>query len=539
MPNFSDEELDKIISGKSSDDYKPNVSDEELDSILAGEDYNPREPLSEKIGKAGLKGMEYLGKGLSKLESYTAAPIRQGIYAAQTGKPVIESIGKAFGEDPSKAATGQMIAKEMGFSEDPYIKTPIVKNPWGRTPDERNLSLSPSQVAGAGITMATDPLMYAGEIGGSGLISRSGKALQRGLKGVGEAADVGAGKRAVKTALGHNIRAQRDIIGMTKEGIPNAEKVNQLYKNLGEKLLTKGEEEIGGKKIGKTVGFLNTTEQASEKAADKYRYWSDYYNKFKKYVDTINPQAISGEKISNELMAYAESLPITEANKTIKNRLYTEAENILENYPSMSMDEAIKLKGQFKYKRESPDLFTSSKDATNKMNGIIDDEIMNGIDRAINTKLPDGTYIYDYVPELKNEYKKMKEGYGLYKKVASTGSERNVRDVSNRALSWSDYMTGVPVAGGALASGMSPANAAVYGMAAAVLNKVGKEYGSSVMANTLKSLATAAKSGSKVIEASSDPLVKAYQLGGYPYLMLKIDDLRKNNRDFNQALEGQ
>ena len=98
----------------------------------------------EKLANKGIDLLGGIGKGLETIESYTAAPIRAGIYAGQKGYPILESMKFQFGEDPKKAPSGKMIAKEMGFSEEPYIKTPLISNPWGKGNEEKYLSLSPA-----------------------------------------------------------------------------------------------------------------------------------------------------------------------------------------------------------------------------------------------------------------------------------------------------------------------------------------------------------------------------------------------------------
>lgn len=115
-----------------------------------------------------IPGLQAAGSGITRgfgkisqaLDKVTGAPIRAGVYRAMQGKPE-EAFGAAiqqFGEDPTKAPSGKDIAYEAGLSKEPYIRTPIIMNPY--TGKEGTLRVSPAGIAGALGEMALDPTSY-------------------------------------------------------------------------------------------------------------------------------------------------------------------------------------------------------------------------------------------------------------------------------------------------------------------------------------------------------------------------------------------
>lgn len=124
------------------------------------------------------------------VDSYTGAPARAAIGAAQEGKNPITAGWNQIGADPKTAPTGKDIAKRAGLSTDETI--PI----GGRTEMQRMMGIdedeavgpamkvSPAGVAGLGIDLAADPTNLIG----SGLVSKGLSKLAPIVKGGGKAA---------------------------------------------------------------------------------------------------------------------------------------------------------------------------------------------------------------------------------------------------------------------------------------------------------------------------------------------------------------
>jgi len=89
-----------------------------------------------------------IGQGVIKagqfIDSYTGAPTRAAVYAAQRGENPIEAFGSQFGGDSEKAPTGKMIAEKAGASSDETLNIGDFK-------------FSPSGAIGLGLDVALDP----------------------------------------------------------------------------------------------------------------------------------------------------------------------------------------------------------------------------------------------------------------------------------------------------------------------------------------------------------------------------------------------
>lgn len=153
----------------------------------------------EFISEYGIPGLQAAGAGITKgfgkvsqvLDKYTGAPVRAGVYRAMQGKPeeALSAAYEQFGEDPTKAPSGKDIAYEAGLSKEPYIRTPIIMNPY--TGKEGTLRVSPAGIAGGLGEMALDPTAYIPA-------SNVGRAATSLAKGVSKTAGFAGRKLAPK-----------------------------------------------------------------------------------------------------------------------------------------------------------------------------------------------------------------------------------------------------------------------------------------------------------------------------------------------------
>lgn len=121
------------------------------------------------IGNAALSGLETFGKAV---DSVGGAPTRTFINDMAQGQGFVNSISNAatqFGADPTRAPTGQEVAKNLGLSEE---RGSIKRNPLAVQDEARAFNrpqalvpqtaevYSPAQVAGVGIDLVADPLNF-------------------------------------------------------------------------------------------------------------------------------------------------------------------------------------------------------------------------------------------------------------------------------------------------------------------------------------------------------------------------------------------
>jgi len=183
------------------------------------------------VGKGALQAVGAVGK---KIDSYTGAPVRAAIGAAQNGEGLMGSLAAAknqFGQNSDLAPTGKDIATKAGLD----ATTPLSQRiPWAFT-DKPGLTLqakkgglldvTPAGAAGLGIDLAADPLMLAGgaakEVPALAEAASSAKDLGLGaFAKVGEAV-TGVPKAQIKTYV-NNLKEINQNISKYGEDLASA-----------------------------------------------------------------------------------------------------------------------------------------------------------------------------------------------------------------------------------------------------------------------------------------------------------------------------
>jgi hypothetical protein len=135
---------------------------------------SPDEP---GLFQSALNGVAKVGNAI---DSYTGAPTRAAISAAQDGNNPISAFGSQFGADPSKAPTGYDIVKKAGLSDIHYagmtaeqqkafddqnnrVNPGVPSKPLSAYKDAQ--SWSPAQVGGVAMDFAADPTLAIPAIG--------------------------------------------------------------------------------------------------------------------------------------------------------------------------------------------------------------------------------------------------------------------------------------------------------------------------------------------------------------------------------------
>lgn len=103
------------------------------------------------LGRAGLEGVAYVGE---KVDRYTGAPTRAGIYAAQTGNSPLSAFAKQFGNPSAEAPTGKDIASKAGLSRAETISIPYLSEAFPNAIGK----VSPAGIAGLIVDVLADPL---------------------------------------------------------------------------------------------------------------------------------------------------------------------------------------------------------------------------------------------------------------------------------------------------------------------------------------------------------------------------------------------
>lgn len=128
--------------------------------------------------------LQTVGKVGRAVDSYTGAPVRAAIGAAQEGNNPIKAYGHQFGGSPEDAPSGKQIAQKAGVP-DSTLEAGTMSDPLSmgvRSLNQLGYNPSLSDAAGAGIDMAADPvnlIPFAGEA--KGLLKSTGIGEKAGL----------------------------------------------------------------------------------------------------------------------------------------------------------------------------------------------------------------------------------------------------------------------------------------------------------------------------------------------------------------------
>jgi hypothetical protein len=232
------------------------------------------------------------------VDSYTGAPVRAGIGAAQDGKGVggaLSAAASQFGEDPNLAPTGKQIARRAGVSDTALSeKVPSLYSDTGEewTKLKRGGFLDPtaSGAAGLGIDIAADitnvvpvgAIVKGAAKGGAKLASRAVNTASDAISATGRGAGK-VGKRVIQGALGvpeESITRYLARHAQLKDKVGAREMMEELAGRLDEGLkparakLEAAEEAVSRAKLSRTEDLAELQIKRQE-AADLLRRAED------------------------------------------------------------------------------------------------------------------------------------------------------------------------------------------------------------------------------------------------------------------------
>lgn len=449
---------------------------------------------------AARSGLSAVGKASRALDSVTGAPIRAAVGAFQEGGNPMQAAGEQFRSlDPSKAPTGKDIAMKAGISGENTIQSPITLNPW----DSEANKMSPAGIVGAGVETALDPTTYIPGFAVGKTAEKGAQVLGKLAPPVGRYLEKKAADRALKAAIGQNIKAFRKISGVTTEGAMDTEKALANRRAAGQMLLNKDE---NGKSA---LGWFSRPEDLAEKIGSKTEAVGEQIGKLGEAIDERYPEgAIPADTISSKIRGFASTIPETENGKALKERMLKEAANI-EKMGPLTFEKAQKLKNQFAFNYTAPDALISNKDATNAIRRMIKEQM----DSSLESFSKNPTRLSEDAQQQMAKYPDLKSQYGMSKQLTQAANDRALKNLSNRFMSPSDYGTGATAAVASAASG-NPAGALKNALLMSGANKFARERGSAFAAKTLDLMANVAKSAPEALGKYGKALNAAALQGG-------------------------
>lgn len=272
--------------------------------------------------------------------------------------------------------------------------------------------------------------------------------------------------RGFKSATGQNKRAFKEAVKM-------------------DNVFSKGTTALNADEAGPPiVGWISKSEDVVPKAIEKKEFYGNKINEVAKNIDAKMPESISGQKIADNILDYAASLPETEQTKSVINMLQREAENYAKK-GNMSFADAQNLKNSYRF---DPLSQSFDKRSVNQLKSIVGDEMDSAANMMSHIAQDSGD---KSLADVLGQYKDYKDKYGAYATFADKGQDRLAANMSNRTLSPTDYLAAI----GGLAHGNVGGAAALAGA-----NNIGRNYGSAFMARGQNAAANALESTPKFLQ---------------------------------------
>lgn len=202
--------------------------------------------LARSIADFGFGAAGAIGKGLSNVSDFVGRGIRAGIESATTDRSYVDAYEKPPG--------WKELYERGGLSGENFAHLPLIKDPWGKTKDEKYFGVSPAGLA-AGLTeAAVDPFTYLG----TKPIEQAVGAVAKGAKNVGEQL-VFKGGRIVTGVREPAAREYLKRYLEIKKGVPTLEEL-------------RGSIDVAASDVAQDVAATRSRYESAEKSlGDKYK----------------------------------------------------------------------------------------------------------------------------------------------------------------------------------------------------------------------------------------------------------------------------
>lgn len=428
-----------------------------------------------KEGLEGIGGaiMGGVGAVAEKVDKYNplGAPLRAGIGAAQDDKPVVEAYLNQYLREPSAAPSGKQIAAKAGLSEE-GIDTPFISNPFTR----ERFQVSPAGVGG-GVIESLDPTMVVPAIAAEKVLLKGAGMVERVAPRLAETAGRFAEERAVKAATGESKKSIRKLAKVNGQSPGDVNRAIGNLRSTGRTLLEA--DEAGAP----AVGWMSNAEDIGRNAEAKRKFYGKQIGSVGPVVDRLAPGAITPQELALDVSQFQREIPNLGKGAPVRKRVgeeagrlerYGMAEDDLGPAKPLSFADAQEMKSQYPWNPQSSDLLISDKDATTRINRIIDDKMGNAVGKAqAGNASPEDLAIL-------NQYAPAKQKYGVYKGVADAGTEQAMNTLNRRMISPSSHAMGLGA--GLATAGQGLQQAGITGALAGLANQVALSRGSAFAA---------------------------------------------------------
>lgn len=459
-------------------------------------DFNPDEYLAEPVDNTKAR------------DKFT--PVESGLVGVGQG------VSMGFG-DELVGGLGALRAKMYG-SQDPYAD--LYKKLRDKARAQVTLAKADnpkSYMAGnIGGSAATSLIPGLGIAKGATLAGAAGKAaLAGGLVGAGESeADLtdplrNGGKFAGDVALGAGTGfATQGVLGAAGKGLskvtPSAlrdiaeTRAAKAVLGNNQKSFTEAAARPGGvRALGRSmldegiVSPLASTETMLTRATGKTKEYGSQIGDLLENIDEkLGKHTLKGTDIADEIIAYRQSIPDVPQNETVRESLRKQAQYYAEK-PAFGARDLQDLKNAYRYDPREQASLSLGKEATNELKKIVGTDLEKNIEKMAPLAGKDA------------DYAKLKEGYGAAITAKNALKRQTQRNVKNRLIEPSTYMS----AAGAAAGGAGGAGALATGL----VNKLGLKYGNQIMATGADKAADLLERSPEALKEFAGPLSGALQ----------------------------
>lgn len=520
------------------------ISDEDMERLEKGNrDYAQQG--ADLLTRAGRGIASGVAAASSAVDRFTGAPIRAAVGAFQDDKPILPAFANQFLRPADTAPTGKELAEKAGISSKEF-DIPLVANPF----TNEKVKASPSGIVGGIAEAATDPLTYVpGRIVAKGL-EKGAQGVSRMSPKVAEYLSNVAAERAVKAGTGQNVRALRKLAKVNPQGAGDISKAVDNIRSAGRQMLSADE---AGAPV---VGWFSTSRDIGERSAAKKGYYGRQIGEAGKAVDDLIPEgSVIGPELAAEMRAYGESITNAGKGAAVRNQVAKEAENV-EDMGQMSFARAQDLKQQYPYEPQAADALISSRDASNELRSIVGRAQDEAVEKAkigrrektiAQPQITDNAALSGrpqervVAPTLDQQlalakYGPAKDKYGLYKDISQAGTDRAIKDLSNRFVSPSSHAVGGTATVAATDAFDDLKKGGIVGMAAGLANQLALSRGSAFAARSANALSKAFMAAPEKY-AKWMPTLQTAAKRGNEALVITHHLLVKNDPEYRRIIE--
>jgi hypothetical protein len=531
LSKMSDEELMKIAKSapqkKQAGPDLSSLSDEDLLKIVSSS--RPRPKIS--AGESALVGG---GQGLT----------------FDAGDEIVGGLRGAVGKLKGEGNFTDLYKKYRDEARS-YVKDAQADNPaayiGGNIAGTLALSATPvgaafAPVRGAGALANIGRAAAGGALIGAGSSEADATSSPQGLKDLGK--DIAKGASVAGLTQGVTGAAAGVLSKLTPSELRESAKKWAFNAATGnnKKAYTTAREQLGNElavgeellkkdpKTGQSVlQWFGKAENIKDRAGAGAKEAQQQINKVIKEVDGAVPNSFSGSELAAKMRTYADKLD-TGNNDAVVNKIRTQAERF-EAQGNIPLSRAQAIKDGYKFSNGNPDSMSLGKEATNKLNKIVADEMRDTVKRVA-------------TGSTNESYKAGQKQFHLLETARKNAANRSEQEAKNRLFSFSDYLVGGAIGGGSLAGGTDEDNlkSIALSVGGAVANKALRTRGPSTMALLTDKVASVLERSPELLKKYAPMLEKAARQGGTSLvaaqLALKKDpDYRRASGEENNAIQ--